>query len=77
MKKDAKTEMDIKNWQKAMKKQFDCTFIRINPEEKDFDTDIDIGKIHKNINKSSRKALIGKIPRRLLELEFKSNHLIK
>ena len=38
---------------------------------------IEIGKIDDHNNKSSKKSLIEKISKRLLELKFKSNHLIK
>ena len=34
-------------------------------------------KIHTHIKKSSKKSLIGKFSKRLLELEFKSSHSIK
>ena len=33
--------------------------------------------MHRHITKLSKKSLIDKISRRLLELEFKSNHSIK
>ena len=49
-KKDAKTEMNIKKLED--KKWLDCKFIRINPDKKDFDIDIDISIIHNHINKS-------------------------
>ena len=63
--------------QKALEKELNCIFIRINPDEKDFNIFKEINKIHKHIKKSSKKSLIGKISKRLLELEFKSNHSIK
>ena len=34
-------------------------------------------KIHRHITKSSKKSLIDKISKRLLELEFFKNHSIK
>ena len=37
----------------------------------------EIKKIHRHIKKSSKKSLIDKISKRLLELEFESDHLIK
>ena len=60
--------------QKALESELNCAFIRINPDEKDFNIFKEINKIHRHIKKSS---LIGKISKRLLELEFKSNHSIK
>ena len=61
----------------AIKEHLDCKFIRINPDEKDFDMYVEIGKIYNHVNRSSEKSLIEKISKRLLEVEFKSNHLIK
>ena len=63
--------------QKALEKELNCVFIRINPDEKDFNIFKEINKIHKHIKKSSKKSLIGKISKRLLELEFKSNQSVK
>ena len=63
--------------QKAIEKELDCNFIRINPDEMDFDRDIESGKIYNHNNKSSKKSLIDKNSKRLSELEFTSNHLIK
>ena len=65
--------------QKAMENEVDCEFIRINPDRKDFDIYIEIGKIYNRISESNKKltkestkeSLIDKISRRLLELEFK------
>ena len=62
--------------QKALERELNCAFIRINPDEKDFNNFKEINKIHRHIKKSSKKFLIGKISERLLELEFKSNHSI-
>ena len=50
--------------------------IRINPDEKDFNIFKPISEIYRHIKKSSKKSLIDKISKRLLELEFKSNHTI-
>ena len=61
--------------QKAIEKDLDCKFIRINPDEK-YHTD-EIGKIYNHINRSFEQSLIGKISKRLTESEFESNHLIK
>ena len=63
--------------QKALEKELNCVFIRINPDEKDFNIFKEINKIHRHIKKSSKNSLIDKISKRLLELEFKTNHSIK
>ena len=52
-------------------------FIRINPDEKNFNIFKEINKIHRHIKKSTKKSLIDDLSKRLLELEFKSNHSIK
>ena len=63
--------------EKAIKDHLDCEFIRINPDEKDFDMYVEVSKIHNHIKQSSKKSLIDKISKRLLKLESKSDHLIK
>ena len=52
-------------------------FIRINPDEKNSNIFKEISKIHRYIKKSTKKSLIDDLSKRLLELEFKSNHSIK
>ena len=47
--------------QKALEKELNCIFIRINPDEKDFNIFKEINKIHRLIKKSFRKSLINKI----------------
>ena len=37
--------------QKALEKEFNCIFIRINPDEKDFNIFKEINKIHRHIKK--------------------------
>ena len=66
-----------RNIDNEIQRELNCVFIRINPDEKDFNIFKEINKIHKHIKKSSKKSLIGKISKRLLELEFKSDHSIK
>ena len=44
--------------QKALERELDCVFIRINPDEKDFNIFKVINKIHRNIKKSTQKSLI-------------------
>ena len=52
-------------------------FIRTNPDEENFSISRKINKINKHIKKSTKKSLIDDISKRLLKLEFKSNHSIK
>ena len=47
--------------QKALEKEVNCVFIRINPVEKDFNTFKKINKIHRHIKKSFKNFLIHKI----------------
>ena len=63
--------------QKALEKELDCVFIRINPDETSFNIFREINKIHRHIKKSTKNFLIDDLSKRLLELEFKSNHSIK
>ena len=71
--------------QKAIEKKLDCEFIRINPDGKDFDVYVEIGKIYNHIKESNKKltkestkkSLIDKISKRLSEFNFKSNLSIK
>ena len=63
--------------QKALERELNCVFIRINPDGKDFSILKIINEICRHIKKSFKKSLIDKISKRLLELEFKSNHSIK
>ena len=72
---DRNIDYEIKR-QKAIEKQLGCVFIRINPDEESFNIFKSINQIHRHIKKSTKKSLIDKIAKRLLELEFKSNHSI-
>ena len=49
--------------QKALEKELNYVFIRINPDEKCFNIFKEISKIHRQIKKSSRKSLIDKTVR--------------
>ena len=69
-------EYEIKR-QKAIEKELGCKFIRINPDEENFNDRKTINKIYRHIKNSTKKSLIDKISKRLLELEFQSNHSIK
>ena len=67
--------------EKALEKELDSVFIRINPDEKNLNIFKEINKIHRHIKKSTekstKKSLIDDLSKRLLELQFKSNHSIK
>ena len=54
----------------------EITIIRTNPDAADFDMNRLINHIYTHI-KSTKKSLIDNLSKRLLELEFKSNHSIK
>ena len=47
--------------QKTLKKELNCVFIRINPDERDFNIFKEISKIHRHIKKSFKKFLIDRI----------------
>ena len=57
------------------------TIIRTNPDDADFDINRLINQIHKHIieltKKQTKKSLIDDLSKRLLKLEFKSDHSIK
>ena len=55
-------------------------FIKINPDKKSFEYYKEFGRVQKYINESTKnqkKSLIDDLSKRLLGLEFKSNHIIK
>ena len=60
--------------QKEIEKGLGVVFTRINPDEEKFNIFKAINEIHMQIKKPTNKSLIDKISKRLLELEFKSNH---
>ena len=59
--------------QKALEKEFNSVFIRINPDEKNFNIFRETNKIHGHIKKSTKNLVIDGLSKRLLEIEFKSN----
>ena len=63
--------------QKPLERELNCVFIRINPDEKDFNIFKEINKMCRHIKKSTKKSLIDRISKRLLELEFKQHNAIK
>ena len=62
--------------QRAIEKELDCVFLRINPDEENFNTFRVLNKIQIHIKKSTKKSFIDKILKRLLELEYRSSHSI-
>ena len=72
---DRSTDNEIQR-QRAIEKELGCAFIRVNPDEENFNIFRAINKIHRHIKKSNKKSLIDKISKRLFKLEFKSNHSI-
>ena len=66
-----------KKRQKAIGKALSGKFIRINPDQQNFNIFKAINKIHRDTEKSNKKLLINKISKKLLELEFNSDHSIK
>ena len=52
-------------------------FIRINPDEENFNIFKGINKPNRHIKKWTKKLLVDDLSRRLPQLEFKSNHSIK
>ena len=72
---DRNIDYEIKR-QRALERELGCVFIRINPDVIDFNIFKEINKMHRHIKKSSKKSLIDKISKRLLELEFVENQCI-
>ena len=62
--------------QRAIEKELSCVFIRINPDEENFNIFKAINKIQRHIKKSTKKSLIDKISKRLVGLGFNSNYSI-
>ena len=61
---------------KAIEQELGCVFIRINHDEESFNIFKSINEIHRHIKESTKKSLIDKISKRLLELKLKSDHSI-
>ena len=72
--RDLEVEIEI---QKALEKELDCKFIRINPAKENFNIFNEINRIYQHIVKSKEKNLLENISNRLLNLEFKKNNSIK
>ena len=54
--------------QKAQEKELNCIFIRINPDEKSFNTYREINKIHRHINKSIKNLLIDDLSKKIARI---------
>ena len=67
-----KLAIEVDERQKALEKELNCIFIRINRDEKDFNIFKKINKIHRH----SKKFLMTKFKKNQLELKFRSNNLI-
>ena len=52
--------------QKALERELSCVFIRINPDEKDFNIFKEINKIHRHTMKLSKDSLIDKISKKVV-----------
>ena len=67
--------------QQALERELNCVFIRINPDAVDFNIFKEINKIHRHINKltkkQTKKSITDNLSQRSLEIEFVSNHSIK
>ena len=61
---------------KAREQELGCVFIRINHDEESFNIFKPINEVHRHIKESTKKSLIDKISKRLLELKLKSDHSI-
>ena len=53
--------------QKALEKELDCVFIRINPDEENFNIFKEINKIHRHVKKSTKKPQFIDLSKPLLE----------
>ena len=70
-------DFEYKQSRQFMIESYKITIIRTNPDGADFDMNRLINQIYTQIIKSTKKSLIDDLSKRLLELEFKSNHSIK
>ena len=61
--------------QKALEKELDCVFIRINLDQENSNIFKEITEISRHVKKSAKNSLIDDLSKRLLELEFKSKCL--
>ena len=78
--KDRNIDHELKR-QEAVEKGLSCEFVRINPDEKDFNIFKTINEIYRQIRKlnekPTKKFSIDNLSNKLLRLEFKLNNYIK
>ena len=55
---------------KHLEKELNYIFIRINPDEKDFNIFKEINKIHRHIKQSFKKSLIDKILKKSVKIKI-------
>ena len=60
--------------ERAIMKYFDCKFIKIYHDEKDFDMFVEVGKMFNHIN--TLINYLKSLSKKLSELRFKSDHLL-
>ena len=85
MKKDIVTEMYEKKMKEKKNKELGCKFIRINPDEREYDENVEFSEINNHISESdkkvteesTKKSLIEKISERLIKLEVLKKSLNK
>ena len=53
--------------QKALEKELDCVFIRINPDEENFNIFKEINKIYRHIKKTTKKQTEGSTKKSLID----------
>ena len=71
--------------QRALERELDCIFIRINPDAIDFNIFKEINTIHRHIYQLTKqqtkqkpeKSIIDNLSKKLLEIEFKQHNQIK
>ena len=63
--------------QKSIGQEPGCKFIRTDPDKEDFDIFKVVNEVFRHAKQSTKEVLINKISRKLLELEFKSDIIIK
>ena len=67
--------------QRALERELNCVFIRINPDAVDFNIFKEINKIHRHINKltkqQTKESITDNLSQRLQEIVFVKNYSIK
>ena len=56
--------------QKLLEKELNCVFIRINPDEKNFNIYREITKIHRHINKPTKNVLIDNFSKKIARIRI-------